>query len=106
MLVAVAAAAALIAGTPGTASATAATSCTAWGFLGTCRTASIPSSSGHTIYYNIGVTGWGNIYDAGSGRLVGGSNLVGSGSIGGLYSSYYLVVRNASSAATVGNLFS
>jgi hypothetical protein len=78
----------------------AATSCTAWGLLRTCRTATIPASSGHRIFYSIPPCGWGNVFDAANGRHVGPSNALGVGSIGGLFGSYYMVVRNA--VGTVG----
>jgi hypothetical protein len=78
----------------------AATSCVAWGLLGTCRTATIPASSGHRIFYAIPPCGWGNVFDAANGRHVGPSNVLGSGGISGLFGSYYMIVRNA--VGTVG----
>ena len=105
-LVASAATAALVFGTPQAASAVAATSCTAWGLAGTCRTATIPASSGHRIYYHVATCGWANVYDAQNGRRVGGSNLIGTGWISGLYGSYYMVVRSANLTACLGGISS
>lgn len=70
------------------------TNCVAWGVFGTCTTGAIPASAAHQIQYDFAPCGYGNIYDTVTGQRVGGSNLVLSGTIGGLYGSYYLVFTN------------
>lgn len=103
-LVAVAATAALLAGSAQAANASVATYCTAYGFT-TCKTETIPASSGHWIHYDVAPCGWGNIFDADTHKRVGGANVTAGGYVNGLVGRYYMIVRSvsASCAGSINN---